>query len=235
MSEGETTPELLRCVEVDPAGPPDAAVLWLHGLGADGWDFEPVVRELGLPPGHAVRFVFPHAPRIPVTINAGLIMPAWYDIESFDQEGQDERGIRRSMASLAALLGREAERGIPAERTVLAGFSQGGAIALATALTHGERLAGVMALSTYLPLADALDADRSEANAGLPVFQAHGLWDPVVPHGLGVATRDWLAERGYPVEWHEYPMQHQVCAEEIEAIGKWLDSVLSLRRNAAGL
>ncbi len=225
--------ELLRCVDVEPARPAEATVIWLHGLGADGYDFEPIVAQLGLPRDHAVRFVFPHAPRIPVTINAGLIMPAWSDITSFDERGQDERGIRRSDREVQALLAREVGRGVPPARIVLAGFSQGGAIALFTALRHPERLAGVLALSTYLPLQDQVTAEAAPANADLPVFQAHGLYDPVVPFELGGATRDWLVERGLPVEWHEYPMEHQVCLEEIEAIGAWIGRLLDLQPDAA--
>ncbi|MGH9464470.1 MAG: alpha/beta hydrolase [Thermoanaerobaculia bacterium] len=226
MNEKEGGSELLRCVEVEPRRPAEAAVIWLHGLGADGYDFEPIVPQLSLSHDHAVRFVFPHAPRIPVTINAGLIMPAWYDIASFEPQGQDERGIRRSDRQVRALLAREIERGVPAAKIVLAGFSQGGAIALFTGLRHGERLAGLMALSTYLPLPEQVAAEAAPANRDVPVFQAHGLYDPLVPLALGRATRDWLAERGYPGEWHEYPIQHQVCLEEIEEIGAWLARVL---------
>jgi phospholipase/carboxylesterase len=226
--------ELLRCLEVEPPRPAAAAVVWLHGLGADGYDFEPIVPQLGLPRDHAIRFVFPHAPRIPVTINAGLIMPAWYDIRSFEPGGQDERGIRRSDRQLQTLVAREVDRGVPADKIVLAGFSQGGAIALFTGLRHPERLAGLMALSTYLPLQEQVAAEATQANADLPVFQAHGLYDPVVPFELGRVTHEWLVERGYPVEWHEYAMQHQVCLEEIEAIGAWLGRVLGLASPAQG-
>ncbi len=220
--------ELLRAVELEPRRPAEATVLWLHGLGADGHDFEPIVRELGLPRDHAVRFVFPHAPRLPVTLNGGLIMPAWYDVRSFEPGDQDERGIRRSDGEVRALLAREVERGVPPGRIVLAGFSQGGAVALFTGLRHEQRLAGLLALSTYLPLAERVAVEISPANADLPVFQAHGIYDPLVPFALGRTTRDWLLARRYPVEWHEYPIEHQVSLEEIEAIGAWLRRVLSV-------
>lgn len=220
--------ELLPCVERDPEGPATAAVLWLHGLGADGHDFPPVIPQLGLPGGHGVRFVFPHAPRMPVTLNGGLIMPAWYDIRSLDVRGQDEAGIRRSAARLEALVAREVESGIPPRKIVLAGFSQGGAVALFTGLRHAEPLAGILALSTYLVLPEAVEAEATDANRSTPIFQAHGLWDPMVPHDAGARTRDWLAAHGHAVEWHEYPMAHQVSIEEIRAIGAWLTRVLDL-------
>jgi len=218
--------ELLPCVEIDPRdsrdGPPDAVVLWLHGLGADGHDFEPIVPELQLP---GVRFVFPHAPSIPVTINAGFVMPAWYDIQA-DLSRQDEVGVRRSATQVTALLERELASGVPAERVILAGFSQGGAIAAHVALRAPERLAGLVLLSTYLVCVDSLPGERSEANRGLPVFQAHGEGDPMVTPERGAAARDLLVELGHPVEWHTYPMMHQVCLEEIAALGHWLRTLL---------
>ena len=215
---------VLACVEIEPARPADAAVIWLHGLGADGHDFEPIVPELRLPADFAVRFVFPHAPPIPVSLNFGMVMPAWYDIAGPDlrRTKHDEPGIRRSAARVEALIARERARGVAAGRIVLAGFSQGGAIAIHTALRHAERLAGLMALSTYLVLPDALEAERSAANRGLPVLQCHGTLDPMVPEERGRACRDRLAALGYPVAWHAWPMQHQVCAEEIAVIGAWL-------------
>ncbi len=219
---------LLPAVELEPATTAGATVIWLHGLGADGHDFEPIVPELGLPEGHGVRFVFPHAPKIPVTLNGGFVMPAWYDIQSLDVRGQDEAGIRRSSAAIEELIARELERGIASERIVLAGFSQGGAIALFTGLRHPRRLAGIMALSTYLVAPDALESELAEANRTTPIFQAHGTLDPMVPHRLGTASRDWLVDRGWAVEFHDYPMAHQVCLEEIEAIGAWLRQVLEL-------
>ena len=233
MSDGaDTATELLPCVERDPEDAVTSAVIWLHGLGADGHDFPPVIPQLGLPRGHGARFVFPHAPRIAVSLNAGLIMPAWYDIHSLDVRGQDEAGIRRSAGRLEALIAREVERGVPAERIVLAGFSQGGAVALFTGLTHAETLAGILALSTYLVLPEAIEAEAADANRATPIFQAHGLYDPMVPHDAGARTRDWLTDHGHPVEWHEYPMAHQVAIEEIRAIGAWLTRVLDL--GAAG-
>jgi len=222
------TDDLLQCVEVPPAGEAEAAVIWLHGLGADGYDFQPIVPELGLDPELGVRFVFPHAPEIPVTINGGFVMRAWYDITEMDLERRhDERGIRSSAAHLTRLIARENARGIPAERIVVAGFSQGGAIALHTGLRHPERLAGILLLSTYLVLPDELESERSSANAATPILQAHGTMDPMVPCERGAQARDRLTALGYSVEWHEYPMMHQVCAEEIAVVGEWLGRVLS--------
>ncbi len=221
---------LLDCVVLEPGRPADAAVIWLHGLGASGHDFPPVVAELGLPEDHAIRFVFPHAPRIPVTINGGMVMPAWYDILNmdFDQRRVDEDGVRASAARLEDLVARERERGIPAARMVLAGFSQGGAIALHTGLRHQERLAGVLALSTYLAVDGDVEAERAAANLDVPILQCHGSEDPMVSMAKGEAARDRLRALGYEVEWEDYPMQHQVCMEEIERIGAWLRRVLSL-------
>lgn len=219
---------LLPCVEIGPAAA-SRSVIWLHGLGASGHDFEPIVPELGLPDEAAIRFVFPHAQRRPVTINAGMVMPAWYDIASprFDIH-EDATGIRQSRRQIEALIGREVGRGVPAERIVLAGFSQGGAVALHTGLRHPEALAGIMVLSGYLPLADSLAEERSPANRTTPVFMAHGEHDPVVPFELAAASRRRLEELGYNVEWHTYPMDHSVCPEEIEAIGTWLRRVLGV-------
>jgi phospholipase/carboxylesterase len=219
---------LLPSVEIEPKTPATAAVIWLHGLGADGHDFPPIVPELGLPAGSAVRFVFPHAPRIPVTLNGGMIMPAWYDIKSLDVRGQDEAGIRQSETRLQRLIGREIERGVASDRIVVAGFSQGGAIALFTGLRYAAPLAGILALSTYLVAPVALEAELSAANRQVPIFQGHGTFDPMVPHALGLATRQWLTDRGWQVEAHDYSMAHQVCLEEIEAIGLWLRRVLRL-------
>jgi len=214
---------LLPCVEIEPrAGTADASVVWLHGLGADGHDFEPIVPELGLPPDHRIWFVFPHAPRIPVTLNMGMVMPAWYDITSLESRGTDADGVRRSAAHTEALLAREKERGVPASRIVLAGFSQGGAIALYTGLRHAERLAGVLALSTYLVVADRLDEERSDANRDVPILQCHGSYDPMVPERLGRAACERLRALGYEVAYETYPMQHQVCLEEIRLVGTWL-------------
>jgi len=219
---------LLPCVETGPATA-SRSVIWLHGLGASGHDFEPMVPELNLPDEAAIRFVFPHAPRRPVTINAGMVMPAWYDIASpqFDRD-EDATGIRQSRLQIEALLEREVGRGVPPDRIVLAGFSQGGAMALHTGLRHPEALAGIMVLSAYLPLADTLAVERSPANQATSVFMAHGEHDPVVPFELAVASRRRLEELGYHVEWHPYPMDHSVCLAEIEAIGTWLRRVLEV-------
>ena len=219
--------ELLSAVEMKPPAEARASVVWLHGLGADGHDFEGIVPYLGLPPGHGIRFVFPHAPAIPVTINGGLVMPAWYDITHEDLgKRHDAEGVRRSAERVAALLAREAERGIPPSRTVLAGFSQGGAIALYLGLRRPQKLAGVMALSTYLVWDPPEDDALSPANRGTPVFLAHGEHDPLVPLAGGESARRRLAALGYPVEWRTYPIQHQVSLEEIREVGAWLLRVL---------
>ncbi|HEY9183114.1 MAG TPA: alpha/beta hydrolase-fold protein [Gammaproteobacteria bacterium] len=221
MSEG------LETVEIQTGPNPAATIVWLHGLGADGNDFVPVVDELDLA-GTAVRFVFPHAPAMPVTINGGMVMRAWYDVLSADLERRaDERGVRASQRLVEALLERESSRGIPAGRIVLAGFSQGGAIALQTGLRHPEPLAGVLALSCYVPLAASLEAERTDANRGVPIFLAHGVDDEIVPVGAGRRSRELLARLGYNVEWHEYAMPHSVCMEEIGDLGAWLRRVLS--------
>ena len=218
---------LPECVEIEPAAAATGSVIWLHGLGADGHDFEPIVPELRLPDDLALRFVFPHAPMRPVTINGGATMRAWYDIVSLDKSGpQDEAGIRDSAASLNALVERERERGVPYHRMVLAGFSQGGAIALHTALRFAPRLAGLMALSTWLPLGQTLATEVADNDAAqsreLPVFLAHGSFDPMLTIDLGHTSRAALEELGFNVEWHEYPMAHSVCAEEIRDIRSWL-------------
>jgi phospholipase/carboxylesterase len=201
-------------------------VIWLHGLGADGHDFEPLVPMLGLPRRLALRFVFPHAPERPVTINMGMRMRAWYDIARLGGGAEDSAGIHESQALLEGLIARERERGVAPGRIVLAGFSQGGAIVLHTGLRHAERLAGIMALSTYLPLPATLEADRSPANADLPIFMAHGLNDEMIGIERALASRDALEALGYAVAWHEYPMAHAVCEEEVTAIAGWLAGVL---------
>jgi phospholipase/carboxylesterase len=211
----------LDAIEITTGEPPDLAVIWLHGLGADGHDFEPIVPELGL--RIPVRFIFPHAPVRPVTINGGMAMRAWYDILGFDRQArEDADGIRASAAAVTALIDRELARGLRSDRIVLAGFSQGGAIALQTALREPRPLAGVLALSTYLPLAATLAAERSAANARLPIFMAHGTADTVLPLALAESSRRTLGALGYEVEWHAYPMAHSVCLEEVSAIGAWL-------------
>ena len=213
----------LATVELEPRARADATVLWMHGLGADGHDFEALVPELRLPEAPAVRFVFPHAPIRPVTINGGHRMRAWYDVTGFDRSApQDEAGIRESAESLGALVRRERERGIPSDRIVAAGFSQGGAMALQLGLRWPERLAGILALSTWLPLADTLEAEAHPANAAVPVLMAHGSFDPIIPIPAGEASRDALRARGYHVDWRSYPMPHSVCGEEVEDIRQWL-------------
>jgi phospholipase/carboxylesterase len=195
----------------------------MHGLGADGWDFVAIVRELPLPDGLALRFIFPHAPERPVTINNGYVMRAWYDIAQNDiARVPDERGIRESQQSIEELIARERARGMAAGRIVLAGFSQGGAIALQAGLRHKEKLAGIVALSTYLPLEESLDAEAAAANKSTPIFMAHGTQDPVIPLELAEASLRALEARGYTVEWHTWPMPHSVCAEEVEALGAFL-------------
>ena len=216
--------DLLDAIEIEPRGAAEAAVIWLHGLGADGHDFEPIVPELGLGASPPIRFVFPHAPMQPVTINGGVVMRAWYDI--YNERRHDEAGIRASQARVEALLARERTRGIPARRTVLAGFSQGGAIALQTGLRHAERLAGILALSTYLPLAETVDFEASPANRDVPIMMTHGTQDPLILLERASFSRRTLEELGYSVEWRQYRMQHAVCAEEIADIGAWLKRVL---------
>jgi len=229
--EGQSV-EIPSTVEIVTGDNVAGSIIWLHGLGADGHDFEPVVPELALPDAPDLRFVFPHAPVRPVTLNGGMAMRAWYDIYSLDRNGPvDEAGIRQSAALLRALVEREHERGVPYERIVLAGFSQGGAIASHLALRFPEPLAGLMALSTYLPLqtsveAEVVRAERAQPRS-LPIFMAHGTYDPVLPVQMGTASRDLLQAIGYRVEWHEYPMQHAVCIEEIADIGNWLNRCLS--------
>ena len=217
---------LPETIEIETARSPDCAVIWLHGLGADGHDFEPIVPELQLPPQLRVRFVFPHAPVRPVTLNMGMPMRAWYDILQLGGGAEDAAGIRASQALLEGLVGRELGRGVPAQRIVLAGFSQGGAIALQTGLRYGERLGGIMALSTYLPLAGTQQAERSAAGRDLPVFMAHGMLDPMIAMARARESRAALLALGYAVEWREYAMPHSVCAEEIADIAAWLSRVL---------
>jgi len=210
----------LPCVELQNDPAPDAAIVWLHGLGADGHDFEPIVPDLDLPPELKVRFVFPHAPAQPVTWNGGYIMPAWYDIYAADLAARiDSEGIERSARRIDHLIEREIMRGIKPERIVLAGFSQGGAMALHVGLRQEQPLAGILALSCYLlPMASAW----SEASRATPLFIAHGINDPVVPLFLGDAAQRQIAAQGYEVQWHTYPMPHSVCMQEIRAIGRWL-------------
>ncbi|MCA3224572.1 MAG: alpha/beta fold hydrolase [Burkholderiales bacterium] len=218
----------LDAIELQTRPDPDATVVVLHGLGADGYDFVPIVKELetlGVPPA---RFVFPHAPTMPVTINGGYVMRAWYDVLGTDLvRREDEAGLRSSQAAIEALLGREMARGIAPGRIVLAGFSQGGAVTLQVGLRQTEPLAGLVVLSSYLPLAAQAAAERHEGSRSVPIFMAHGTQDPVVPLARGTAARDQLQQLGYAVEWHEYPMPHSVCAEEVEAIAAFLRRVLA--------
>lgn len=220
--------QLLPALEITTGASPGASVIWLHGLGADGHDFAPIVQELELPQRLGLHFVFPHAPSMPVSINGGYVMPAWYDIAPPAAGGkEDEAGIRASQRELEKLIAREKDRGIPAQRIVLAGFSQGGAIALYTALRHAASLAGVIALSTYLPLAETLAREAGTANLRIPIFMAHGVQDAVIRLEQAAASRDFLLRAGYRVEWHEYPMAHTVCAEEIAAVSGWLVRLLA--------
>ena len=219
---------LPECVEVTTGENPVGSVIWLHGLGADGHDFEPIVPELHLPAELPLRFVFPHAPVRPVTINGGMHMRAWYDIVTLDAEGRaDAKGVHESTALLEGLIAREKERGIDAENIVIAGFSMGGAIAINTALHTKESLAGLMALSTYLPLPSEV-ADSAGERA-LPVFMAHGTFDPMLPMQWGQASAEKLKETGFTVEWHDYPMAHAVCPEEIRDIRAWLLKTYGVR------
>jgi phospholipase/carboxylesterase len=221
----------LEVIEIETGKAPAASVIWLHGLGADGNDFVPIVHELNLTPAPDIRFVFPHAPMQPVTINNGYVMRAWYDIKFGDLEGRakqaDEKGVRASQAAIVQLVEREVERGIDIGKIVLAGFSQGGAIALQTGLRYPEKLAGIMALSTYLPLADTLADEATAENRATPIFMAHGTQDGVVPYATAARSKEALAQHGYTVEWHEYPLPHSVCLEEIRDISGWLDGVLA--------
>ena len=217
--------EPLEAIEIETAPNPGASVIWLHGLGADGNDFAPLADEIELPV--AVRYIFPHAPTMPVSINGGYVMRAWYDISDAALRREDETGVRASQKSVEVLLAREKSRGIAANRIVLAGFSQGGAIALHAGLRQSERLAGIMALSTYVPLADTLAAEANPASREVPVFMAHGTADPMIPFARARASRDLLLQQDYALEWHEYPMQHAVCPQEIADIGVWLRRVLA--------
>lgn len=216
--------DIPECVEVDPPGNARWSVVWLHGLGADGHDFEPLVPELRLGAEHGVRFVFPHAPQRPVTIHDGVPTRAWYDIVDPDLTmAEDRQGIRDAIGIAQRLIARECDdHGIPAARVVLAGFSQGGAIALAAGLRHGERLGGIVALSAYLPLAATLADEMDPANRDTPIFQAHGSQDPIIPEQQGATSRDAIAALRPAPEWHTYPMEHAVCAEEVVDLRTWL-------------
>jgi len=220
--------DLLESLEIETAPNPDAAVVWMHGLGADGHDFEPIVPELRLPATTRIRFVFPHAPLRPVTINQGHVMRAWYDVRALaGVRREDEAGVRQSARQIEALLARERQRGIAPRRIVIAGFSQGGAMALHVGLRYADRLAGLLALSCYLPLANTLPTEASPANRDVPIFWAHGLHDPMIPQAMAEQGRAQLAELGYQIDWHQYPIPHSVSAEEIADVARWLERVLA--------
>lgn len=220
--------DLLPAVENETGPDPRHVVLWLHGLGADGHDFAPIVPQLLRPGWPPLRFVFPHAPVRPITLNGGLPMRAWYDIAGFDlAQKQDEAGVRASIGAVEALIQRENERGVPTSNIVLTGFSQGGAIALAAGLRHAQRLSAIVALSTYLPIEGKTADERAAANAATPIFMGHGAFDPVVPQYLGEHSRDRLREWGHAVEWHSYPMAHQVCPQEIGDLADFLTQRLA--------
>jgi phospholipase/carboxylesterase len=218
---------MLETIDVETGAKPNAAVIWLHGLGADGHDFEPIVPQIVRRGERAWRFVFPNAPVRPVTINGGMAMRAWYDLKGLDRRAaEDAAGFRDTDTQIRQLIAREGERGIPMNRIVLAGFSQGGAVSLYTVPRLPEKLAGVMALSCYLPRESSFQDERAPANDATPIFMAHGQWDNVLAMSLGVLSRDFLRAQGYAVEWHEYPMAHAVCAEEIADIREFLLRVL---------
>ncbi len=220
--------QLLDNIEIETAPNPTIAIVWLHGLGADGNDFVPLVRELDLTGLPGIRFVFPHANTMPVTINGGYVMRSWYDIVATDlTRREDEGGLRASQLQVEALIAREKARGIPASRIILAGFSQGCAMTLQTGLRHPEKLAGMLCLSGYLPLASVAGAERSEASLGTPIFMAHGVQDPVVPFARAEESRKVVEALGYQVEWHAYPMQHTLCLEEVQDIATWIRKVVA--------
>ena len=220
---------MLECITLESPSPATACVIWMHGLGADGNDFVPMVPELGLPRDHSVRFIFPNAPTMPVTINGGYVMRAWYDITSAEIDKRaDEAGVRKSQAAVAEIIAEQRAQGIAANRIVLAGFSQGGVIALQVGLRYPEKLGGIMALSTYLACAETLGAEASSANRDLPIFYAHGSTDPVISIALAKRSKARLDSHGYKVEWHEYGMPHSVCAEEVDDIAAFLKRVLAI-------
>jgi phospholipase/carboxylesterase len=220
--------DALDAIEVETGPSPRASVIWMHGLGADGSDFVPVVPELALPPELPLRFVFPHAPLQPVTINGGDVMRAWYDVvDRSGERGEVEQGVRESQRRIEALIARETARGVAPGRIALAGFSQGGAMALQTGLRHPERLAGIAALSCFLPLPDRVAAEASPANRDIPILMTHGTLDPLIPIARGRRSRDRLVGLGYRVDWREYSMPHSVCLEEIADVAAWLKKVLA--------
>lgn len=218
---------MLDYIERELGADPKFTVIWLHGLGADGHDFEPIVPELNLPIGLGIRFIFPHAPLQPVTINGGMVMRAWYDIRSMEIVREiDEAGIERSAAHVRALIEQEIGRGIDSEHILLAGFSQGGAIALHTGLLVGRSLMGILALSSYVPLMQTVSGQKGELNQSIPIFMGHGTHDPIVPIQLGQQSYENLTAQGYQVEWHTYPMEHSVSIEEIRDAGSWISRLM---------
>ena len=220
---------MLESITLNPPSPATACVIWMHGLGADGNDFVPMVPELDLPPEHSVRFVFPNAPTMPVTINGGYVMRAWYDINSAEIDKRaDEAGVRKSQLAIGELIADQSAQGIASERIVLAGFSQGGVIALQTGLRYPEKLGGIMALSTYLACAESLGLEASSGNRQIPILMVHGATDPVIPIALAKRSKARLETHGYKINWHEYGMPHSVCAEEVVDIAAFLKRVLSL-------
>jgi phospholipase/carboxylesterase len=220
--------DLLEHIQIETNDNPEIAIIWMHGLGADGNDFVPMVRELDLTGLPGIRFIFPHAKTMPVTINNGYVMRAWYDISGLEADRrEDENGLRASQKEIEALIEREKARGIPASRILLAGFSQGCAMAIQTGLRHPETLAGLLCLSGYVPLSANLATERTDASKAMPVFMAHGRYDNVVPFNRAEASRDLLVSLGYQLEWHEYAMQHTLCLEEVQHISAWLKKVLA--------
>ena len=218
----------LHTLELDPSSPALGSVIWMHGLGADATDFRNIPTQLGLPAEFPIRYIFPNAPEIPVTINMGTVMRAWYDITTLNAHAQDEPGIRLSAKHITELIDLEVSRGVSTNKIVLAGFSQGGAMSLFTGLRHPKTLAGILCLSAYLPLLDSFSGEVSAANARVPIFQGHGVQDTVVTYVTGRRTCEQLESAGYPVEWHEYEMAHQVCHEELSDIASWLRNVFEL-------
>ncbi|MHB8353754.1 MAG: alpha/beta hydrolase [Burkholderiales bacterium] len=218
---------LLPALELVTNHNPTASVIWLHGLGADGHDFVPVVKELQLPDTLPLRFIFPHAPQRPVTVNNGMVMRAWYDV-AYDglERRPDDAGVVKSANAVNDLIAREIARGIPARRILLAGFSQGGAVALTAGTRYPQRLGGILALSTYLPMPEQLKDTGSEANRSMPIFMAHGQQDNVIPLRMAEASRAQLEAEGYSVAWHAYPMAHSLCMEEVSALSRWLQQQL---------
>jgi phospholipase/carboxylesterase len=220
--------DLLEHIQIETNDNPEIAIIWMHGLGADGNDFVPMVRELDLTGLPGIRFIFPHAKTMPVTINNGYVMRAWYDISGLEADRrEDENGLRASQKEIEALIEREKARGIPASRILLAGFSQGCAMAIQTGLRHPEPLAGLLCLSGYVPLSAKLATERTDAGKSTPIFMAHGRYDNVVPFNRAEASRDLLVSLGYQLEWHEYAMQHSLCLEEVQHISTWLKKVLA--------